>query len=244
MMASPTRVPSLALLVGAVCCWAVWVALPGTATAQEESDVQDIQDYFDLGDTYDLDQVPRTIPARGRIRCPEIDMIHYRGDVLRYSSTLRVHRAFKERLRMFEEVARDVAIEVYGRAPRRIVHKGSYNCRRIRRFPDMMSEHGLGNAIDIAGFDFGRARKSQPLPAGVPARLRRSFEVRVTDHWSSKGKLGSVHRRFLRTLAKRLIERQDIFRVLLGPAWPGHDDHFHFDCSNYRLVAIFEDDDA
>lgn len=231
-----------ALVIGAICSLAVWFGLPAAACAQEDPDVQGIDDYFDLGDEYDLDDVPRTVPARGRFRCPEADLVSYRGDVLRYSSTLRVHRAFKERLRLFEEVVRDVAVEIYGRAPRRILHKGTYNCRRIRRFPDMMSEHGLGNAIDIAGFEFGRARKREPLPEGAPRRLRRSFEVQVAKHWNAKGTIGTVHRTFLRTLARRLIERQHIFRVLLGPAWPGHGDHFHFDCSNYRLVAIFEDE--
>jgi len=224
---------------------AAGVCIAGQARADEGTrgadDHATTEDYYDLGDVYALDTLPRTVPARGRFRCPEVELTSYRGSVLRYSSTLHVHPAFKERLRLFEEVVHDVAIEIYGRPPRRIAHKGSYNCRRIRRYPEMLSEHGLGNAIDIAGFDFGRAGKRERLAAGIPGRLRRGFTVRLEDHWNAKGKVGVVHRRFLRTLAQRLIERRDIFRVLLGPAWPGHDDHFHFDCSNYRLVSIFED---
>jgi len=235
-MARPIRIPSLALPVGAILSLAVMALAPATARAQEEADP------YDLGDEYELDTAPRTVPTRGRFRCPEVNLVRYRGDAIRYSSGLRVHRAFKERLQLFEKLVREVAIEVYGRAPRRIVHLGSYNCRRIRRYPEMLSEHGLGNAIDIEGFDFGRARKGESLPAGTPSRLRRSFEVRLLDHWNGKGKTSKVHRKFLRLLSQRLIERQEIFRVLLGPAWPGHDNHFHFDCSNYRLVSIFEDD--
>jgi hypothetical protein len=218
---------------------------PSAARAEKEIDAPgadaSLADTYDLDD-YELDGTSRAVSPRGRLRCPEVDLVRYRGAIVRYSGALRVHPAFKERLQLFEEVVREVAIEVYGRAPRRIVHLGSYNCRRIRRFPDMMSEHGLGNALDVAGFDFGRATKGTALPAGVPRKLRRPFKVRVLDHWRGKGKIGAVHARFLHTLGKRLIERKDIFRVLLGPAWPGHDNHFHFDCSNYRLVAIFESD--
>ena len=29
--------------------------------------------------------------------------------------------------------------------------------------------------------------------------------------------------------------------VLLGPGDPGHNNHFHFDVSTFRLVQIFED---
>jgi hypothetical protein len=70
--------------------------------------------------------------------------------------------------------------------------------------------------------------------------LRKGFQVRVKAHWTATDPVGAVHNRFLRTLATRLIERPDIFRVLLGPAYPGHDDHFHFDCAPWRLVEIFE----
>ncbi len=215
---------------------ALLVAVQATATTCAAS-----ADEVPLDD-YALDSYSRTIPTKGKVPCPEVDLVHYRGSVIRYARSLTVHPAFRDRLEKFEQVVEEVAIEVYGRAPTRITHLGSYNCRRIKRFPYLISEHGLGNAIDIAGFEFGSAGKKQPLPAGVPARLARSFGVTVADHWSSRGKIGKVHARFLRLLAERLIARPDIFRVLLGPAWPGHDDHFHFDCADYRLVAIFEED--
>ena len=132
------------------------------------------------------------------------------------------------------------ASEIDGWAPRRIAQMGTYKCRRMRRYTNLLSEHGLGNAIDVSGFDFGPLPRGDLLPEGIPKRLRRPFSVRVLDHWNARGKLGALHSRFLRTLATRLIDRRDIFRVLLGPAWPGHHNHFHFDMSNYRLVAIFE----
>ncbi len=194
------------------------------------------------GDSYALDAVSRAVDARGRLRCPDLGLVRYDGEILRYHRPLKVYEGFREHLARFEAVVRDVAVEVYGRAPRRIVHIGAYNCRRIRAYPTVLSEHGLGNGIDIAGFDFASAPKGQKLPEGLPRSLRRAFKVRMKDHWEGgRREAAKVHQRFLQTLARRLIERQDIFRVLLGPAWPGHRKHLHFDMAPNRGVAIFEE---
>ena len=188
---------------------------------------------------YPLDEVSREIPPRGRVQCPSVPIVRYEGRILRYHRPLRVYEGFRDRLEKFEAVVRDTAIEVYGRAPRKIVHLGTYNCRRIRSFPDLVSEHGLGNGIDVEGFDFPRLASGAEAPEGLPKRLRRPFKVRLLKHWNAKRGPGKVHSRFLRTLATRLIERKEIFRVLLGPAFPGHKNHFHFDCAPYRKVEIF-----
>ncbi len=186
---------------------------------------------------YPLDHIERIIPARGRFRCPKVAKVRYRGDIIRYHSPVFVNVPFRERLRRFEAVVRQTAIEIYGRAPRRIRHMGTYNCRRIAAWPTFLSEHGLANGIDVAGFDFGRARRSER--AAAPRRLKRAFKVRLAHHWTKTSGVGAVHARFLRTLARRLIARQDIFRVLLGPSYPGHKNHFHFDCAPWRLVDVF-----
>lgn len=184
---------------------------------------------------YPLDNMSREIPPRGRVRCPAIAKVTYRGDVLRYHSAVRVNRPFRERLKLFEAVVAQTAKDVYGRVPRRIRHVGTYNCRRIGGYPHLVSEHGLANGIDVAGFDFAADRRARHLPRS----LRRGFRVRLLKHWSAKrGVAYSHHRRFLRLLAARLIVRHDIFRVLLGPGYPGHKDHFHFDVSPWRLVDM------
>jgi len=189
-------------------------------------------------DDYPLDEIERTIPATGKMRCPTVDLVTYRGDVVRYHSPVRVFVGFRDRLTRFEEVVRDTAIEVYGRAPARIRHIGTFNCRRIRAWPTLLSEHAMGNGIDIAGFDFARLGRRDHLPDGVDRALRRSFSVRVQSHWTADRGAGAVHARFLRLLTDRLKARQDIFRVLLGPAYGGHSDHFHFDCAPWRMVVI------
>ncbi len=184
-------------------------------------------------DKYGLDSVPRIVEAKGRIKCPKVPLVTYKGDLIRYHKPVRIYAGFQPRLRKFEQVVIEVAEEIYGRAPKRIRHLGAYNCRRIRKWPTFLSEHGLGNGIDVAGFDFGAAPKGK----WVPRHLRWSFRVDLKRHW----KANNIHARFLDTLARRLVKRHDIFRVLLGPSYPGHKNHFHFDCSPWRLVDIWEE---
>ena len=44
----------------------------------------------------------------------------------------------------------------------------------------------------------------------------------------------------LADLARRVIARPEVFRTVLGPAYPGHHNHFHLDCAPYRVVEVFE----
>tara|TARA_B100000579_G_scaffold391905_1_gene367468 strand:+ start:337 stop:1044 length:708 start_codon:yes stop_codon:yes gene_type:complete len=188
---------------------------------------------------YGLDNVSREVSPKGRVQCPKVPMVRYEGKILRYRRPIRVYTGFQERLEKFEALVREVAIEVYGRAPKTIVHMGTYNCRRIKGYPNLVSEHGMGNGIDIAGFNFGRLGKDEVLPEGLPRRLRRGFKVRLLDHWDGKKGANKVHARFLRTLARRLIDGEEIFRVILGPSFPGHKNHFHLDCAPYTMIDVF-----
>ncbi len=190
------------------------------------------------GTPYALDSTTREVPATGRLRCDRDALVRHAGEHVRYHTPVTVHPAFRERLQRFEALVATVAKDHYGRAPRRIVHLGTYNCRRIRRYPTLMSEHALGNAIDVAGFDFSPLPRKAKGPEGLSRRHRRGFKVRMKRHWDATGR-DARHARFLRDLARHVIAA-DIFRVLLGPAWPGHDNHFHFDMAPYRTVAIFD----
>jgi hypothetical protein len=198
---------------------------------------------------YPLDKIARNLPARGRFTCPEVPLLAYRGQVIRYHKPVRIYPELRPRLVMLEEVAREAAIAVYGRPPIRLRHAGTFNCRRIAAYPGLLSEHGLANAIDVAGFDFapapaarGRRRSSATAAAVVaaPPGLEGAFQVRLGAHWQATAGVAAVHARFLDTLARRLVARPEIFRVLLGPAFPGHKGHFHFDMAPYRLEAIWQ----
>jgi hypothetical protein len=113
------------------------------------------------------------------------------------------------------------------------MHAGTLSCRRIGGYPTLLSEHALGNGIDVVGFSF------PPAPRGsrdLPPALRGRFAVTLAD-WQRTPE--TARARFLDDLARQLVARRDIFRVLLGPAYPGHKGHFHFDVAPYRLVAIW-----
>lgn len=216
-----------------LCLLALTASIALTASpAQAEDDLEH--------EGYALDALPRRVDTSGPMRCPEVALIPYAGTALIWKKELKVHPDFAKRLAQFEEVARSIATRIYGRAPARIAHLGSYNCRRIRRYPDLLSEHGIGNAIDISAFEFAALTKAERKTSTLPKALQRSFSASILSHWDSPddARATGYHRRFLRELAAELERRPDIFRVLLGPAYPGHKDHFHFDCAPYRLVVL------
>ena len=184
---------------------------------------------------YPLDALPRGVV--GGARCPEVELRTYAGSVVRDQKATRISVGVAGSLRGFEEIARDAAVEVYGRPPRRLRHLGTYACRAIRGIRSLLSEHALGNAIDVEGFDFGPAPRGSKPPPG----LRGAFSVRVEKHWDGRAGVAALHARFLRLVAERTIARPDLFRVVLGPSYPGHHNHFHLDVAPYRLVDVFGD---
>jgi hypothetical protein len=143
-----------------------------------------------------------------------------------------------DRLVRFEGLVVEVAEEIYGRAPARLRHVGAYSCRPTRQRSQRLSEHALGNAIDVIGFDFARAPRARALAAGLPSKLSQPFRVRVAEHWAPRdaGAVAAAHARFLHTLAARLGDRSDVFRGMIGPSRRDHADHFHLDMSPWRYV--------
>jgi extensin-like protein len=190
------------------------------------------------GDAYELDDIDRVIGDGDRIACHPQGLVDHRGQLLPYQGAVRVDPAFRERLVRFEQLVVEVATEVYGRVPARLRHFGAYSCRSTRNHTRRMSEHALGNAIDVVGFDFARAKKNQPLAAGLPAELKGPFQVRVARHWTpdEKHPAAAIHGRFLHELAARLGDRSDVFRGMIGPSRSDHTDHLHLDMSPWRYV--------
>ena len=185
------------------------------------------------GPRYELDGISRSPGAP----CQPDVMVRYRSSSLRTSAGVRVHPAFAARLPALDLVAREVAIEHYGRAPRRMLTVGGYVCRSIRGRADRVSEHALGNALDVRGFELPALRRRDPAPPAMPRRLRRGFTVTVGHDWDAEGEVGRYHGAFLRAFVARLV-RDDVFRVIYGPAHPGHRSHFHFDMSPFRWIHV------
>jgi hypothetical protein len=191
------------------------------------------------GDAYELDAIERFREDGSKVACDRDGLVSYSGTGLRYHGAVLVSAPFRERLQRFEEVATQTATEIYGRAPRRLRHFGAFSCRASRKRSYRLSEHALGNAIDVAGFDFGPLPKGVVVDPELPKGLRGAFQVRVERHWEGAGSASAaLHSRFLRELTARLIERRDIFRGYVGPSDPSHANHLHLDVAPWRYVRL------
>ena len=129
-----------------------------------------------------------------------------------YSATLRMTCAQAAALYTWElHVARPAAVEILGSPIERVETYGSFSCRNIAG-TGRMSQHGLGNAIDIAGF-----------------RLEDGRHINVKTHWGG----GGAEQKFLRRLHEGAC---DLFSVTLGPEYnAAHADHFHLDMGGGKV---------
>jgi hypothetical protein len=111
-----------------------------------------------------------------------------------------------------EDQVQPAAQKSFGESVVSIDVAASYACRaRNNKNGAKMSEHGFGNAIDIAGFTLESGRK-----------------VTVLDGWRG----GRDERRFLRGVHDAACGQ---FRTVLGPESDRHHhDHFHLDLQNRR----------
>lgn len=189
---------------------------------------------------YPLDAHSRRVPEEGPLECPELDLVRHRGGEISYGRGVRVAPAFREKLERFEQIAAEVGEEVLLRPPESVRHFGAFVCRRVRGRPYRMSEHGLGNGIDVSGFRFGPAPRE--ARDRLPRRLWWRTTVSVLDHWAAaddetKDEADVLRSRFLRELTRRLAE-EDVFRGMLGPAHPRHRNHFHFDYGPWRYRIL------
>jgi hypothetical protein len=122
-------------------------------------------------------------------------------------------------LARFEAVVQEEASAAFGKPVARIEQGGTYSCRRMSRFQNMVSEHSYANAIDIKAF---------VLVNGQRVSVLRDFGSVDIEPTAAKG-------RFLRTLSRRLFD-EGVFSVVLTPFWDAlHRDHFHLDLARYRV---------
>lgn len=187
-------------------------------------------------ESYALDAVERFVPGGKRFRCSTEGIERYRARSPRYRA--RVHRSFIPRLQRLEALLARLATETYGRPPKRLVHRGAYSCRRARGREERISEHALGNAIDLHSLEFGPLPRDAAAPSDLPRALRRGFRVSIGEHWSPRRERDVLHARFLHRLAEELRQRPDIFRGIVGPPRPRHRDHLHLDASPWRYAMF------
>lgn len=179
-----------------------------------------------------LDATERFLEPKKKVTCDATTLVPYHSKALRYG--VLAHPEFVERLRRFETLVIEHATAHYGRAPRRLLHKGAYSCRSQHARKERISEHALGNAIDVIGFELGPLPRGAAAPAEMPRHMRRAVSLRVGLHWSPRSERDAYHARFLHTLTESLRDRPDIFRGIVGPPRPRHHDHLHFDAAPWR----------
>ncbi|AKF10539.1 extensin family protein [Sandaracinus amylolyticus] len=167
---------------------------------------------------YALDDLPRD-GAQLAEGCPEVPLVDHAGDPVPWRPALRVHPALVPAVRALERAIVETAILTYHRAPIRILSASSHRCRTMRGNPTRISEHALGNAVDLRGIV-----------------LDEGEEITIRDHWSATGE-DAIHVRFWHALVRRMIDEQS-FRGIVGPPRADHLDHLHFDHGRSRFTDV------
>jgi hypothetical protein len=161
---------------------------------------------------------PSTMPNGVVCQAPEGIAVS-RGPTLRYQPAARVNCAFAQRLVRFETIVDEEARAVLRSRVRAIVQLGTYNCRRMAAYPDLVSEHSFANAIDVATFVLANGRR-----------------VEVERDWVRAGQPAArPASQFLRRLTRRLYDEQ-VFSVVLTPSYDKHHkNHLHLDGAAYSV---------
>jgi hypothetical protein len=105
-------------------------------------------------------------------------------------------------------VIEDEALGTLGARIVRVSTFGTYSCRSMRGWAGALSEHGLGNAIDVASFQ---------TADGATVSVERDF------------RRPTVAGRFLRRLHDRLRDETRLSYVLGPDHDAAHHNHFHID---------------
>lgn len=119
-------------------------------------------------------------------------------------------------LHLFEtRVAQPAAERHFGQPVRRVLHAGSYSCRRLYdRAEGRFSEHSTADAIDIVGFDLADGRR-----------------VSVLEDWNG----GGPEAAFLRDVRDGACR---LFSTVLSPDYnQAHRDHLHLDVANRGAIT-------
>jgi hypothetical protein len=137
---------------------------------------------------------------------------------IQYRRPARVNGAFALRLLRFEAIVQEEALSAFRRRVTAIEHLGTYVCRMMAEYPDWVSEHSFGNAIDVATFVLAGGRR-----------------ITVQRDWPPRQQDPTPAGQFLQRLGRRLYD-EAVFSVVLTPNFDRrHHNHFHLDGATYRV---------
>jgi len=179
------------------------------------------------GDAYPLDELSRELPEGAPAQCPpELHFVSYHGERVPFSSPVQVVQPFVAKLRALENIIAELGSLHFGRAPDRLLHFGARACRTVRGSSRRLSEHALGNALDLSGVEWKRTRATKTEPAQPAIRISIRSDWPIPKNPDDQD---AVRRHaFLKALVDR-ITREDLFRGVIGPGREGHADHLHLD---------------
>lgn len=162
---------------------------------------------------------PEKLQAGVTCAAPEGVSIRRGASGVRFQPPARVNCAFGLRLVQFEAIVQQEAKRTLGSPVRAIVQLGTYNCRRMAAYPDLVSEHSFANAIDVATFV-----------------LKNGRQVVVERDWVPSARAAATPAAtFLRRLTRRLYDEK-IFSVVLTPSYDRHHrNHLHLDGAAYSV---------
>ncbi len=203
---------------------ATWAQPPQTELATEPSDADNIAALTKAGVRYRLAPVAATATKQG-ITCHVPDGVRvFRGSTgIRYPKALHVNAGFALRMVAFETIVQETAQTWLKQPVKKIEHLGTYVCRRVAGTAGTLSEHALGNAIDVSGFV-----------------LKNGSRINVKRHYVKMGfNPRSPEEQFLRALVTRLRSERT-FSVMLTPDWDKrHHNHLHLDGSRRFFRSSF-----
>jgi len=145
---------------------------------------------------------------------------------LQYRPPIRVSCAFARALPAVERVLQETATELLGEPIEVARTMGSYGCRTIQstRSPGRLSEHAVGNAIDVGEWWTRRVMNPHPTPLHA-ARGEGGLKAVVVRDFRGAGPEGA----FLRALAERLRASGTLERLLDPDYDLAHRNHFHLE---------------
>ena len=113
--------------------------------------------------------------------------------------------------RFSEDELQSAARDVLGTTVERMHHIGTYNCRSMRQFKGVLSQHAFANAIDVSGFE-----------------LANGNVINVATDWKTNNDKAN----FLKRVS---IDACEAFHVAVSPDGDAnHFNHFHWDMGPYR----------
>ena len=110
-----------------------------------------------------------------------------------------------------QDTLQPTAKRLLGSEINRLRHIGTYNCRNMRKYSGILSQHAFANAIDVSGFV-----------------LNNGNSIDVEKDWKGS----EPKSKFLKIVASKAC---DFFRVSVSPdSDANHYNHLHWDTGFYR----------